>query len=331
MYKYDISSVCKPFKQEELKDGKLFLCIYYVNTSLEIPFLEYLMYKYNEGAMQDTMICPFIEYTKHHSLENHLRMFFTKVFHESIEGQQIEIKGLLGENCLFIDISFFLQNFKKSLGYLKKKVECWWFVSLYEILNTKHIYGLEIHNSVTSLFLDNPVLTRITHNNNLVENPIVLYNGYSYNRCLYVSLFGKNKSFSNAYYGPYYYFTDLNGAKQFALDKQDSSIGIVRSILFINKTKVILNNPNDKKNDLSMLHNLTQKQKELYTRVYNPYGDWAKDYDTLFVYKPILENGTTIQNRLNVVASNSNNTIVLNWVEIELSSKEKSIESVNII
>ena len=258
-------------------------------------------------------------------------MFFSKVFHESIEGQQIEIKGLLDKNCLFVDISFFLQNFKESLGFLKKKTDCWWFVSLYELINTKHIHGLPIHSFVSTLFLDNPVLGRITHNNNLVENPVVLYNGYTYNRCLYVSLFGKNKSFSNAYYGPYYYFSDFEGAQQFALDRKGERIGIVRSVLFTKNIKVVLNSPNDKKNDLSMLPKLTQKQKELYSRVYNPYGEWGKDQDTLFVYKPLLENGTTIQNRLNVVTCCSNNTIVLNWVEIELSSKQKGIESVKII
>lgn len=331
MYKYDISGVCKPFKQEELKEGKLFLCVYYVNSSLEIPFLEYLLYKYNEGPLQDTMIFPFIEYTNKHSLENHLRIFFSKVFYESIEGQQIEIKGLLGDNCLFIDISVFLQKFKEPLGFLRKKVDCWWFVSLYEVINTKHIYGLPIHSSVTTLFLDNPILAKITYNNNLVENPVVLYNGYTYNRCLYVSLFGKNKSFSNAYYGPYYYFSDFEGAKEFALDKKAQRIGIVRSVLFTNNIKVVLNSPNDKKNDLSMIHNLTQKQKNLYNRVYDPYGEWGTQYDTLFVYKPLLDDGRTIQHRLNVVTCCSNNTTVLNWVEIELSTREKGIESVNII
>ena len=148
-------------------------------------------------------------------------------------------------------------------------------------------------------------------------------------RCL--EIFCGNKSFSNAYYGPYYYFTDFVGAKYFVLENKDKRVGIIRSVLFTNNTKVVLNSPNDNKNELSMLEKLTEKQKDLYARVYDPYGAWGKQYDTLFIYKPILEDGTSIQKRLNVVACYSNNTIVLNWIELGFSSREKGIESVNII
>ncbi len=318
MYKYDISSVCKPFKKEQLKEGVLHLCIFYANTTLEIPFIEYLLYKYSDGSLKDRMVIPFIEYNKQHSLENQLRMFFSKVFNESIEGQQIEIKGLLGDNCLFIDISHFLQNYKETIGLLKKRNDCWWFATFYEMINTKTMYDIPIDATVSSLFLDNPLLTKVTYKSNLVENPIVVYNGYTYNRCLYVSLFGKNKSFSNAYYGLYYYFSDFNGAKEYALDTKENKLGIIRSILFTKKVKTIINSPTDAKADLSTLEKITKKQQELYSRIYSPYGDWGKKYDTIFIYKPVLEDGTTIQSRLNVVCVNNNDTTVLNWLELNL-------------
>jgi hypothetical protein len=331
MYKYDISSVCKPFKKEQLKKGKLMLCIYYANTSLEIPFIEYLLYKYNDGPLKDTMIFPFIEYNTQHSLENQIRMFFSKVFTESIEGKQIEIKGLLGDNCLFIDISFFLQTYKETLGILKTRVDCWWFTTLYEMINTKYIYDIPIHTTVTSLFLDNPILAKIDYKDTLVENPIVLYNGYTYNRCLYVVIFGKNKSFSNAYYGHYYYFSDFEGAKHYAITKKDERLGIIRSVLFTKKTKIIINSPTDKKTDLSMLERLSKKQQELYARIYSPYGDWGKTYDTIFIHRPVLDDGTTIQSELNVVCVDNNDTIVLNWAELDTSNKTKNIQNINII
>ena len=331
MYKYDISSVCKPFKKDQIKKGKLVLCIYYANTSLKIPFIEYLLYKYNDGPLKDTLIFPFIENNTQHSLENQIRMFFSKVFNESIEGKQIEIKGLLGENCLFIDISFFLQTYKESLGLLKKRVDCWWFATLYEMINTRYIYDYEIHNIVSNLFVDNPILAKLTYKDKLVENPIVLYNGYTYNRCLYVVVFGKNKSFSNAYYGPYYYFSDFRGAKEYALKKSDERLGIVRSVLFTKKTKVILNSATDTKTDLSMIDTLSKKQQELYAKIYSPYGEWGKTYDTIFIHRPVLDDGASIQNNLNVVCVDNNATIVLNWAELETSTKRKNIQNVNII
>lgn len=317
MYKYDISSVSKPFKQEDLQEGRLNLCIFFANTSLDIPFIQYILYKYNEGDLKDNMIIPFIEYNKNHSLDNQLRVFFSKIFTESIEGQQIELKGLLDENYLFIDISYFLQTFKDKLAIFKEYKDNWWFVTLSEIINNKHVYDIVIHSSVTSLFSNNEPLLTITYKKEPVENPIVVYNGYSYNRCLYVSIFGKNKSFSNAYYGTYYYYTDYEGANHFALDKEkskDIKHGIVRSILFIKKSKVVLNSSNDEKTDLFLYDHLTEQEKHAYSRIYNPYGDWGKLYDTLFIYKPVLNDGKTLQQQLNVVSVNSNNGIVLDWI-----------------
>ena len=60
MYKYDISKVCKPFTQDQLVEGRLYLCIYYANTSLKIPFIQYLLYKYNDGPLKHNLIIPFI-------------------------------------------------------------------------------------------------------------------------------------------------------------------------------------------------------------------------------------------------------------------------------
>tara|TARA_B100001758_G_scaffold171495_2_gene148430 strand:+ start:33256 stop:34251 length:996 start_codon:yes stop_codon:yes gene_type:complete len=329
MYKYDISNICKPFKQEDILEGRLNLCIYYANTSLSTIFIEYLLYKYNEGPLKDHMIIPFIEYTKKHSLENQLRIFFSKVFNESIEGESINIKGLYNGTYLFIDISSYMQTYKESLGLFKSYADCWWLATLYEIINTKQIFDIVIHDSVTDLFIKNPSLTKIVYNNVPVENPIIVYNGYSYNRCLFVSIFGKNKSFSNAYYGNYYYFTDFKGAIHYGNKTNTGkkiSIGIVRSVLFTKKKYVVLNNPKDKASDLSIFPQLSSKEQKLYSKIYNPYGEWGLSYDTLFVYKPILQNGSTLDKDLNIVSTSNESNNVLNWIELDLS--RKSISSV---
>ena len=86
---------------------------------------------------------------------------------------------------------------KETLGILKKRVDCWWFATLYEMINTRYIYDIPIHTTVTSLFLDNPILAKLMYQDKLVENPIVLYNGYTYNRCLYVAIFPPNASHTN--------------------------------------------------------------------------------------------------------------------------------------
>ena len=325
MYTYDISSVCKPFKQEDLKEGRLHLCIYFANTTLSTIFLQYILYKYTDGPLKDQLIIPYIEYSKKHSLENHLRKFFSKVFDQSIEEHSIDIKGLLGDNYLFIDMSEFIQYYKERryyIGFLKNSSTNWWNVTLYEIMNLKHIYHYPIHESVTSLFIQHPDLLALKKKNRRVEHPKVVYNGYSYNRCLFVSIFGKNKSFSHAKYGPYYYFSDYAGAVQYALMAQErgaNRVGIVRSILFTNKKYIVLNNPSETPVNLSILTKLSPTDQNRLSRIYKPYGEWGEKYDTLFVYNPILDNGKSLGEVLNIVVVNSDNSAVLNWAELDTS------------
>ena len=327
MYKYDISSVCKPFKQDDIKEGILNLCIYFANTSLKVPFLQYILYKYQDGPLKDTLVIPFIEYTTNNSLENQLRMFFRKIFEHSIEGHSIEIKGLLGENYLFIDVSAYMQNYKERLGIFTERINCWWSVTISEIVNIKHIYHFPIHESVTTLFMQHPVLLIMTYKKKIVDTPIVVYNGYSYNRCVFVAIFGKNKSFSNGRYGTYYYFTDYDGSLQYVKKSikiyKSDRIGIVRSILFTKKKHVVLNNPSESPADLSTITSLNDKQKQKLSRVYSPYGEWGNNYDTLFVYKPILDNGNSLDEPLTIVTTNNDLTTVLNWGEINKSDIEK--------
>ena len=321
MYKYDISKVCKPFTQDQLVEGRLYLCIYYANTSLKIPFIQYLLYKYNDGPLKHNLIIPFIEYTTEHSLENQLRLFFSKVLEYSIEGESIEIKGLLEKQYLFIDISTFMLKYKEPLGILTESRDCWWLTTLYEIVHLKYIYQYHVDESVTELFIQYPELMKMTHKTKEVESPIVVYNGYTYNRALFVSIFGKNKSFSNGRYGTFYYFTDYEGAiyfiKETISSRNPDRVGIVRSVLFAQKKHVVLNNPSEKAKDLSHIASLTTIQKERLSRVYDPYGEWAKDYTTLFAYKPILSNGRSLDEPLVIVSSINELTTVLNWVEID--------------
>ena len=327
MYKYDISSVCKPFKQEDLKEGRLTLCIYFANTSLKVPFLQYLLYKYQDGALKDTLVFPFIEYNTKHSLENQLRMFFAKILEDSIEGHSIEIKGLLDDKYLFIDISNYMQYYKERLGIFSERIHCWWCVTINEIVNVKHIFHFPVHESVTKLFIEYPSLLIMTHKKKIVDTPIVVYNGYTYNRAVFVGIFGKNKSFSNGRYGTYYYFTDYEGALYYinkSIKTWDSDrLGIVRSILFTKKKHAVLNNPSESPADLSNITSLSDKQKEQLSRVYSPYGEWGNKYNTLFVYKPILNNGSALDEPLTIVTTDNELSTVLNWGEINKSDIQK--------
>ena len=320
MYKYDISSVCKPFNQEDLKEGRLYLYIYYADTSLKVPFIQYLLYKYHDGPLKDTLIIPFIEYSKTHSLENQLRLFFAKVFEESIEGFGIEIKGLLGDDHLFIDITNYMQYYKERLGIFIQSTDNWLTVTINEIINVRHVYHYSIHESITALFIDNPSLLVITHKKKIVDTPIVVYNGYSYNRGAFVSIFGKNKSFSNGRYGTYYYYTDYEGSlyyiKKTIETMNPDRVGIVRSILFTKKKYVVLNNPSEHSRDLSEINSLNNTQKERLSKIYDPYGEWGNNYNTLFVYKPILDNGSALDDPLTIVSTSNDITTVLNWGEI---------------
>ena len=169
---YDIQNVCKPFKPTLFKEGDvIYLCIYHLNDMMNIPFIEYLLYKYPSGKMNNTLLFPFIYYTESHSLENQLREFFGKVFELSIQHKGIAIKGVCDfqDNLyLFLDITTYIKHLRKT-DYITQqfKRDLWWDVICYEIINSKHIFQYPIDESVTNLFLHYPTLSILTNDKSI--------------------------------------------------------------------------------------------------------------------------------------------------------------------
>ena len=304
---YDIQNICTPFTQDDFQVGDVItLCIFHINQEINTPFLEYLLYKYPDGKFKDQLIFPFIHYTNKHSLENQLRIFFNKVFNISIHQKGIEIKGLCHYNdqpYLFLDISLYITQITEQ-EYVSKKQrqDIWWDVIPFEIINTKHIFQFSIHPSVRDLFIHYRSLSYLTNKDQTpLPLPMAVYNGYSSNRILFTSVFSRNKSsYSKSeltYKGPFYYFTDYQGAFYFSYKKSkykkhhNTPKGIVRSIVFTKKLTVFANLPTD--SDQALIE--PDKSLHKYRKLRDPYGNWSKSYDSTTMNHPLLEDGSQLE------------------------------------
>ena len=146
-----------------------------------------------------------------------------------------------------------------------------------EICNHKKTLNFSIHKSVTNLFYNNPILIYLLNKNKKIEIPVVAYYGNYYKFLPIVATLGqKPRSWHLSNFGPYYYFTNYNGAFRNAAwtsnyqqrkvygkeisDKNGKIIkgGIVRFALFLNNTK-------------ALLHQVEENNK------------WAKNFDSLYL------------------------------------------------
>ena len=96
-------------------------------------------------------------------------------------------------------------------------------------------------------------------------------------------------------FGHFFYFTNYDGAS--------SSKFIVRYALFLGKTNALFNRSSDPK----------RGPNPLTTRLYDKMGEWAKDFDSLYVGKVKLSDGKYHTKQPIIVLKDFNQHHVLSW------------------
>jgi hypothetical protein len=187
-----------------------------------------------------------------------------------------------------------------------------------EIVNNKNICGISIDPPITELFLHNNMMIYIVdEDNHPYEIPIAAFVGKSTERKLdFTRIFGVSPKNNPAPFGPYFYFTSFHYAirqggwtenyeaemeygKQIADDSgKYLKGGIVRFALFVGKTKIVENMPRDP-DDKSLAKKMRlddpklDKRKELLTSRITDYdGNWTKKYDSIYLAKIELDDGS---------------------------------------
>ena len=328
----------KNIKKKKIK--KIFFSIYRIQTENDKPFIEYLLYKYPQKD-KDICIFPFITPTKDKTIKEEINDMMIKTL--KYGDLKWAYKGYIErKNNVYLLIKLTGEKQKLFSQRVLMRNTQWWWCLIDEICNKRHILNFPVHELVTNLFYNNPILIylRDTQGYNL-PIPRSLYYG-SYAQLLpFYFVFGPKLSVKGRY-GPYYYMGVYKKAIRYAAWAQDYKShthagikitdkhgkllkgGIVRYAVFLGKLKVLLNHPQDPKDDI--LNKLYQKKFGFQLRLEDREGKWAKQYDSLYYGRAKMKEINTLW-RLNAGYVTKNfdqqtpltmhildkNTLSLNW------------------
>jgi len=196
----------------------------------------------------------------------------------------------------------------ENIAEISKNNTSFW-VTVHEVMNNKHTFGIPISNSISKLLsLKEELLFLQNEDEILIETPMVGYRGEYYKKIAFIAGLGMPRGGPYSSLGPYYYFADfqrslryacvtLNGKPKKVFDelitRDDTPVftkgGMVKFILYLGRTKVMLNKENDEKDNTAESLLLASKRpfyNELL-RLRDSSGKWAVEYDS--VIQPLME------------------------------------------
>ena len=269
---------------------QIFLCAYHIDTDYLKPYLSYLLYNYSESS-ENLFYFPFFSFNDSINLQKQVIEQFTFL-------TKFDVKPLLSgyikhnnDYYFFLDIKSISDEDKRDNNYVWSLID--------EIVNTKKIFNIPIHHSISSIFNENTELIFLYDEENYpYEIPSVVYTGDEYNVSSFNSVFGQRKSATaikslEDMYTFYDYETSLQ-----KISKDEEEGGIVRYAIFIGKMKVFL------KENLS---ELLGEEKET---------TWTKYFHSAYVGKVTLPNGEKIQDTPILIVQHSEQQIPLSLRKI---------------
>lgn len=220
---------------------EIYLCTYQINTSCELPFLEYLMILSEDKDKDDgkkVFELPKFNYisSKRKSVEKQAEEHILKMLmsNEDAAGRAnddddhvVKFRGILKhvsgskyeskkmKSSFYI---FFQKYFKKPKHppQLSKRDNVWWVVSS-EIVNFKKVMYMDIDPVVTDLFIKNPEIMRLYDcKGRLLETPTICYFGDEFQKIKYLAFFGLLKAPVKSSFGPFYVATNFLSSMKYA-------------------------------------------------------------------------------------------------------------------
>ncbi len=298
------------------------LCVYSINTSGRTPFLQYLLI--NNGCNLLTM--PKLSVYSLLNKENIIP--YSKVYLSGIlqsnEFEEFSEKILFdgyheyNKNMyLFFDITNCSINIDET--YMSSHIR---FAIIDEIINHKNICNIKIDNNTSMFFIKNESLIYLYDKDNKpYEIPVIGFVGKSTEQKVnFTMIFGESAKDKSAIVGPYFYFTsfhrairDAGWSQNYKSECQNGVVisdkygkykkgGIIRFALFMGNTKYVENAPNDSIDESEikkyrLTDNELDRKKEIMTLRISDYdGIWAKKYDSIYLGKLELDDGSVLDN-----------------------------------
>ena len=296
----------------------VYICAYNINQTGKKPFLQFMLKKYPEYMFDDMVTFPYFTYFGDNEnvldecseILNKILLIYNKEEKYNYHGYLKQASDLY----VFYDISDYDINLQEL-----SRVNLYWLVLPDEIINHGSICGFRIDNHVTNFFMKNTIFNFLYDNDgSKIEMPIVAYNGMHSSMLYFTSIFGILKSGDDSIAGPYYYFTSFNkafekggwskdGKPEFKYDKKITAGdtgrydkgGIIRFALFAGLTNVPLNHPDDEIDESEFKKRIIDDDLRQYAvktmRVSDHCGNWTKDYDSIYIGRLELDDGSILE------------------------------------
>uniref|UniRef100_A0A6C0I314 Uncharacterized protein n=1 Tax=viral metagenome TaxID=1070528 RepID=A0A6C0I314_9ZZZZ len=285
------------------EEEMLHICVYQINTSCELPFIEYLMmYSYNKESKKQQFEFPSIKYapSKRTALDQVKTHVSTVLFKDN---EIIKYRGHLKTNN---GSYFFFHKYFRKLKFPHKLSisddDLWWTVTS-EIVNFKKVLYVDVDKRATDLFLRNPAIMRLYDcNNRLIETPVICYYGDQYQKITYLAFFGLLKAPLKSSFGPFYVGTNFLSSMKYACYTHDSKPfelydgtalttgkygkyvegGVLRSVLFVGKMNVFLKSGIPDESQISQEVAKTDESVRKLLALRDSNGNWTENYDTAY-------------------------------------------------
>jgi len=308
---YDYSCEIYPFasalekdvdESEVDGDAVVTICVYQINTSCELPFIEFLMKNsFNKELKKQQFEFPSVMYTPSKrtvidQAKQHMNTFLD-------ENEVVKYRGHLKKGNEYY--LFFHKYFRKLKFPHKISMDddvLWWIVTS-EIVNFKKVMYIDVDKRATDLFIKNPAIMRLYDcNNRLIETPVICYYGDQYQKITYLAFFGLLKAPLKSSFGPFYVGTNFLSSMKYACYTHDNEPfelydgtalttgnygkyvegGVLRSVLFVGKMNVFLKSGTP---DNSQISQEVAKKDEAVRKLLSlrdSNGNWTENYDTAY-------------------------------------------------
>jgi len=190
--------------------GNIYICAYQVNTTGQLPFLQFVMTRSQENKMN----LPNFNYNDTPNILEMCRCTLDIILTNgtAMSVPQHKYKGFAQDgNNFYVFFDFSQYNLESQHFLLQDEV---YLVLIDEFINHKQIGKYAIDKTDIDFFSINPELLYLTdsNNNNNYETPAVLYSGNIGKMIDFTYIFGVSKSTSEYFNDPHYYFTNYANA-----------------------------------------------------------------------------------------------------------------------
>lgn len=220
------------------------VCTYQINNSGEIPFLQFVLRKYdkNHELKSDLVTFPSFKCIREENLIDMCELIENVICATYRIGlDNFEYKGFINEANEFY-VFYELKNNSINIHDLYRANDLW-LVLIDEIINQKRVCNFPIDEKVSQFFSNYVGFSHLKDNKeNYFETPTVAYVGSTSKQLNWISCFGVSKTIEDYFSVSYYYFTDYQNAIRMGGWSEDQLKrgGVVRFALFLGYTKVCI-------------------------------------------------------------------------------------------